>query len=345
MTFLPRISSYAASILGRQSHLVCRIFPCWKTTFDISGAAQAVNLEFLSTAVRVQCYSSQQATLKSSWKKKRSDPKKVPATAVVEQDKNDANNVFFVVRKGDVVGVYKNFSECQAQVGSSICDPPVSIYKGLNLPKGTEEFLVSRGLKNALYTIRAGDLKEDLFGTLVPCPFQEADISTLSLTDPLKNHIKFDIQAEAQPLSQDPHSCILEFDGASRGNPGPAGAGAVLRRDDGSLICRLRKGLGKATNNAAEYGAIILGLEHALMKGYTKIRVQGDSKLVCLQVQGSWEARHPNITGLYEQTKMLMTRFNSFQISHMQRKHNMEADAEANLAIALADGQVEEIFV
>uniref|UniRef100_A0A2P2KAD4 Uncharacterized protein MANES_15G104700 n=1 Tax=Rhizophora mucronata TaxID=61149 RepID=A0A2P2KAD4_RHIMU len=120
MTFLPRISSYAASILGRQSHLVCRIFPCWKTTFDISGAAQAVNLEFLSTAVRVQCYSSQQATLKSSWKKKRSDPKKVPATAVVEQDKNDANNVFFVVRKGDVVGVYKNFSECQAQVGSSV---------------------------------------------------------------------------------------------------------------------------------------------------------------------------------------------------------------------------------
>ena len=103
-------------------------------------------------------------------------------------------------------------------------------------------------------------------------------------------------------------SCIIEFDGASKGNPGPAGAAAVLRTDAGNVvcnlpsgncifitptslhnmlfkqICKLREGLGIATNNAAEYRAVILGLKHALKKGYTSISVRGDSKLVCMQV-------------------------------------------------------------
>ncbi|KAI5352470.1 hypothetical protein L3X38_005361 [Prunus dulcis] len=77
--------------------------------------------------------------------------------------------------------------------------------------------------------------------------------------------------------------CTLEFDGASKGNPGLAGAGAVLRADDGSLICELHEGLGVRTNNVAEYRALILGLKYALKKGFTKIRVKGDSKLVCMQ--------------------------------------------------------------
>ncbi|KAL3499740.1 hypothetical protein ACH5RR_038833, partial [Cinchona calisaya] len=79
-------------------------------------------------------------------------------------------------------------------------------------------------------------------------------------------------------------SCTLEFDGASKGNPGQAGAGVVLRADDGSLSCRLREGLGIATCNVAEYRAIILGLKYALDKGFTSIRVRGDSKLVCMQM-------------------------------------------------------------
>nr|KAJ0190386.1 hypothetical protein LSAT_V11C800398880 [Lactuca sativa] len=70
----------------------------------------------------------------------------------------------------------------------------------------------------------------------------------------------------------------------TKGNPGPTGAGAMLRAIDGSLVYCLREGLGVATNNAAEYRVVILGLRYALERGFRHIRVQGDSKLVCMQV-------------------------------------------------------------
>ncbi|KAA8531800.1 hypothetical protein F0562_006483 [Nyssa sinensis] len=287
---------------------------------------------------------------------------------VMEEEKD----AFFVVRKGDIVGVYKSLSDCQAQVGSSICNPPVSVYKGYSMPKDTQEYLLSCGLKNALYAIRAADLKEDIFGPLVPCPFQqpssskdersskdlskkrslevlgsdigEATRSTSIAMDLLTKHIKFDHDVEAQALSSG-RFCILEFDGASKGNPGQAGAGAVLRADDGSLICRLREGVGIATNNVAEYRAMILGLRYALKKGFTSIRVLGDSKLVCMQIQGLWRVRNQNMSDLHVEAKKLKDKFLSFQISHVLRDFNAEADAQANLAVKLSDGQVQEEIV
>ncbi|XP_006363531.1 uncharacterized protein [Solanum tuberosum] len=277
---------------------------------------------------------------------------------------------FFVVRKGNLVGVYKNLSDCQTQVGSSICDPPVSVYKGYAMPKDTEEYLLSCGLKNALYSIRAADLTEDLFGTLVPCPFQQpssskggipehmtkkrsqdvmwseytdaAGSAVISNDDSLRKHVKLDDHKGDQALPSGQQSCTLEFDGASKGNPGLAGAGAVLRADDGSFICRLREGLGVATNNAAEYRAIILGLNYALSKGFTSIRVQGDSKLVCMQIQGLWKVKNQNISTLYEQAKQLKDRFLSFRIIHVLRESNSDADAQANIAVELANGQIQE---
>ncbi|KAB2628167.1 hypothetical protein D8674_032962 [Pyrus ussuriensis x Pyrus communis] len=78
-------------------------------------------------------------------------------------------------------------------------------------------------------------------------------------------------------------SCILHFDGTLNGNPGIAGARAVLRADDGRLVYILR--LGVVTNNVAEYQAVILGLNCAHKKGFTRISVQGDSKLVCMQAE------------------------------------------------------------
>ncbi|KAM3361417.1 hypothetical protein P3S68_016271 [Capsicum galapagoense] len=80
---------------------------------------------------------------------------------------------------------------------------------------------------------------------------------------------------------------FLNFDGSSNGNPGPAGAGAVLLAADGSMVYRLREGLGVATNNFAEYRGLILGPKFKLKKGFKHIQVQGDSKLVCMQVMYS----------------------------------------------------------
>ncbi|CAF1703074.1 unnamed protein product, partial [Brassica napus] len=122
----------------------------------------------------------------------------------------------------------------------------------------------------------------------------------------------------SHPKPQD--SCTIEFDGASRGNPGRAGAGAVLRAPDNTVLFRSREGLGSATNNVAEYRALNLGLETALNNGFRNVRVQGDSQLVCKQqVQGEWATRHPKMAELCGQAHELMSQFDSCDIQHVPR--------------------------
>ncbi|KAL6662040.1 hypothetical protein ACP70R_001424 [Stipagrostis hirtigluma subsp. patula] len=277
----------------------------------------------------------------------------------------DAEEPFYVVRKGDVIGIYRTLTDCQAQVSSSVCecDPSVTVFKGYSLRKDTEEYLAARGLRNALYSIDAADATDELFGDLVPCPFQQPDgtaTSTLKRsqeieTGPSNKHPKVD---EQEPLPASHLSCIIEFDGACKGNPGKSGAGAIVRRPDGSVIAHLREGLGIATNNAAEYRALILGLKYAAKKGFKYIRAQGDSKLVCNQVQDIWRARNDNMADLCKKVKELKGMFISFQISHVLRvvdteifsssayrqpseevktssEFNAAADAQANFAVDL----------
>ncbi|KAJ8774982.1 hypothetical protein K2173_019986 [Erythroxylum novogranatense] len=279
----------------------------------------------------------------------------------------EEKNAFYVVRKGDVIGIYKSFSECQAQAGSSVCDPAVSVFKGYGLPREAEDYLKSHGLKDAAYAIHASDAQNDLFGKLVPCPFQKpanssgkalandsppkrslkvlesAEMTVLRSfpSNPPKKSLRSENGPESRSSSSGCSSCTLEFDGASKGNPGPAGAGAVLRADDGSMVCQLREGLGIATNNVAEYRALILGLKHALMKGFKNIRVQGDSNLVCQQIQGLWKIKNANLADLCKEAQDLKNKFNSFDIKHVLREFNSKADAQANLALKLEDGQVE----
>ncbi|XWS68948.1 hypothetical protein CRYUN_Cryun04dG0137400 [Craigia yunnanensis] len=260
MNCLSHMRAYGTAIFRKAGNFIatttlnqCHV-PLWKRNFEHAGV-KTVDLEFLLTRFRGQCYSSHN----SSTRKKASRTKKVDPEPVMENEKD----AFFVVRKGDVVGVYKSFADCQAQVGSSICDPPVSVYKGYSLTKDTEEYLASFGLKNALYTIKAADVKEDLFGALIPCSFQEpasskgetshndaikkrtqdmleseygglGALGSIAVADPARKHVKLDPHAEVQIASSD-RSCIIEFDGASKGNPGPAGAGAVLRTDAGNM--------------------------------------------------------------------------------------------------------------
>ncbi|KAH0991590.1 hypothetical protein GBA52_003073 [Prunus armeniaca] len=358
MNCLSHVSSYTTAIFRRNGRFMATSFlyrPCsLKRKLDLSCGVKCINLE--STRFHAQLYSSRSKASSSKTTSSRTR-RKSEAEPVVELEKD----AFYVVRKGDIVGVYKSFSDCQAQLSSSIFDPPVSVYKGYSLPKDTEEYLGSCGLTNAMYTVAAADLKDNIFGKLMHCPFQDPAslqggasimdalkkrshevpasdnlevIGSPSIADdPLRKHVKIDHSTQSLPL--DSGFCTLEFDGASKGNPGLAGAGAVLRADDGSLICKLHEGLGVRTNNVAEYRALILGLKYALKKGFTKIRVKGDSKLVCMQVQGLWKVRNQNMSDLYEEVKELKDKFLSFEISHVLRELNSEADAQANLAVRL----------
>ncbi|EXB59127.1 hypothetical protein L484_014622 [Morus notabilis] len=96
----------------------------------------------------------------------------------MEKEDEKEKGAFYVVRKGDVVGIYRSLDDRQAQVGSSMWDPPVSVFKGHRFPKETEEYLISRGLKDAIFTIRAKDMKDGLFGLLVQCPLQVEKVPT-----------------------------------------------------------------------------------------------------------------------------------------------------------------------
>ncbi|KAK7316411.1 hypothetical protein VNO77_35429 [Canavalia gladiata] len=279
----------------------------------------------------------------------------------------EEKDAFFVVRKGDVVGIYKSFSDIEPLLASSVPGgESLSIYKGFSLPQKTEEYLVSHGLKGAPYSISAAEVHEGLFGRLVACPYQVLGTlpsswavdfcvcqdllfffsffflvqkvagSSSFPTNLQKHHALGGSQAQLSSC----FSCILEFDGASKGNPGPAGAGAILRAEDGSKVYRLREGVGTQTNNVAEYRGLILGLKQALKKGYKHIRVQGDSLLVCNQIQGLWKIKNQNMAHLCNEAKELKDKFLSFKINHVLREYNSEADVQANLAVNLKGWEI-----
>jgi len=126
---------------------------------------------------------------------------------------------------------------------------------------------------------------------------------------------------------------ILYADGAARGNPGPAGAGAVLLDADGHVLAELTRHLGRATNNVAEYTALIMGLEEARRRGMDEIDVRMDSLLVVQQMRGLWKVRHPNMKPLALRAGELLASFAKRTISHIPREENLIADALSNKAI------------
>ncbi|GIL93006.1 hypothetical protein Vretimale_15444 [Volvox reticuliferus] len=128
----------------------------------------------------------------------------------------------------------------------------------------------------------------------------------------------------------------LEFDGAARGNPGHAGCGAVLRYN-GDVVCRLRKYMGShSTNNEAEYTALIEGLQMARRLGVTRVHAKGDSKLVVQQVTGSWQIHKPHLQDLCNRVHNETRNLREFEIRHIRREFNTEADKLSNDAIDLA---------
>ncbi len=121
----------------------------------------------------------------------------------------------------------------------------------------------------------------------------------------------------------------LHTDGGARGNPGPAGVGVVLSTDDGEMA-ELSQSIGEATNNVAEYTALITGLELALSRGVTEVDVHLDSELVVSQVRGEWKIRNDRLRNLAARARSLLDRFESATITHVRRELNAAADALAN---------------
>lgn len=125
----------------------------------------------------------------------------------------------------------------------------------------------------------------------------------------------------------------LYADGAARGNPGPAGAGAALLDEEGHVIGEVTRYLGTATNNVAEYTALIIGLEEARRRDVTELEIRMDSKLVVEQMNGRWKIKHPNLRPLAVIAGELLRSFPERRIRHIPRAENAIADALANRAI------------
>ncbi len=128
-------------------------------------------------------------------------------------------------------------------------------------------------------------------------------------------------------------SATLRTDGGARGNPGPAGAGFVLETDGGVPIARGGRFIGEATNNVAEYEALIWGLETARQRGVARIRVLCDSELVVRQVTGVYRVKHENLKPLFIRALALLRQFESFDVRHIRREENESADRLVNEAI------------
>jgi len=122
-------------------------------------------------------------------------------------------------------------------------------------------------------------------------------------------------------------------DGAARGNPGPAGAGAVLVDPAGNVVARLGRYLGKQTNNVAEYQGLLLGLEHALQLGVREIEVVADSQLLIRQLKGEYAVRHAGLKPLHAEALRLLRSFDRYELRHVPREENALADEMSNRAI------------
>ncbi len=126
---------------------------------------------------------------------------------------------------------------------------------------------------------------------------------------------------------------VLHADGAARGNPGPAGAGAVLYDPAGDVVAELRRALGTATNNRAEYEAVVLGLEEARSRGVDDIVVRLDSELIVRQLRGEYRIRNAALQPLAQRALRLLHGFRDWRIEHVPRERNAHADRLANEAV------------
>jgi ribonuclease HI len=129
------------------------------------------------------------------------------------------------------------------------------------------------------------------------------------------------------------------IDGGSRGNPGPASYGVVVRDPRGEIVAKLKKYIGRMTNNVAEYYGLIAALDYAQSQGIRQLRVEADSELMVKQMRGQYKVKSPELRPLFERARKMVQSLESFRIDHVYREQNAEADALANEAMDEAEGR------
>jgi ribonuclease HI len=138
---------------------------------------------------------------------------------------------------------------------------------------------------------------------------------------------------EGAPAQQAGGMITAHCDGGSRGNPGPAGYGAVIEDAGGQVLARLSEFLGRQTNNYAEYAGLLAVLKWALEHGHTRLKVVSDSELMVKQMKGQYKVASPALRPLWEEARGLARRLERFEIGHTLRGGNKEADKLANEAM------------
>ncbi|MBA2634507.1 MAG: ribonuclease HI family protein [Chloroflexi bacterium] len=127
---------------------------------------------------------------------------------------------------------------------------------------------------------------------------------------------------------------LIHTDGAARGNPGPAGAGAVLRdAATGTVLAEIAEPLGRATNNVAEWTAVQLALEEAIHLGATHVDLRMDSELVARQISGVYRVKHPDLKPFHTAVMTMLRQLDGYTVGHVPRALNKDADRLSNVAI------------
>src|SRR6516164_1888661 len=139
--------------------------------------------------------------------------------------------------------------------------------------------------------------------------------------------------ADAEPEHRSPAAFQANIDGGSRGNPGPAAYGVVIRDPQGEIVARLKKYIGQNTNNVAEYFGLIAALDYTQTHGIRALRVLSDSELLVKQMRGQYRVKSADLRPLFERARKMTQLLESFRIDHVFREENREADALVNQAL------------
>jgi ribonuclease HI len=126
---------------------------------------------------------------------------------------------------------------------------------------------------------------------------------------------------------------VVNVDGGARGNPGPAAIAAVIQDGGGEVLAEHGEHIGRATNNVAEYRALLLGIERAAALGGTELELVGDSELVVKQVKGEYKVKDATMRELHGQVREALRDFDAWSIRHVRREQNAEADRLVNEAL------------